>query len=143
DAARLVDLCSGVGLFAGTVGEGRQVVGVERSAAAVADARVNLADHRDLRIIKVALARWRPSPAEVVVADPARSGLGADGVAAVAATGAGLCVLVSCDPGALGRDAALLLSAGFAHVGSTVVDLFGHAGHVEVVSGFVRADGAG
>ena len=38
DAARLVDLCSGVGLFAGTVGEGRQVVGVERSAAAVAAA---------------------------------------------------------------------------------------------------------
>ena len=42
----------------------------------------------------------------VVVADPARSGLGKEGIAAVVGTGAPLCVLVSCDPAALGRDAA-------------------------------------
>ena len=72
----------------------------------------------------------------MVVADPARSGLGAEGVAAVVGTGAGLCVLVSCDPGALGRDAALLGAAGYEHVGSTVIDLFGHTSHIEVVSGF-------
>lgn len=138
EAARLVDLCSGVGLFAGTVGAGRSVVGVERSASAVADARHNLADLADVRLIKVALARWRPSPADVVVADPARSGLGAEAVASVAATGAGLCVLVSCDPASLGRDARLLGAAGYRHVGSSVLDLFGHTGQVEVVSGFVR-----
>lgn len=137
DAARLVDLCCGVGLFAGTVGAGRSVVGVERSAAAVADARVNL-EGVDAKVIKVALGRWRPSPADVVVADPARAGLGAEGVAAVAATGAQACTLVSCDPAALGRDAALLAEAGFAHVGSTVLDLFGHSSHIEVVSTFVR-----
>jgi 23S rRNA (uracil1939-C5)-methyltransferase len=132
---RMVDLCCGVGLFAGALGAGRSVVGVERSATAVADARANLVD-RDVRLVKVALARWRPSPADVVVADPARSGLGAVGVAAVAATGADRCVLVSCDPAALGRDAALLRDAGYDHVGSTVVDLFGHTSHIEVVSGF-------
>ncbi len=142
-ATRLVDLCSGVGLFAGTVGAGRSVVGVERSASAVADARHNLADLPDVRLIKVAMARWRPGPADVVVADPARSGLGAGVVAAVAATGAGLCVLVSCDPASLGRDARLLGEAGYRHVGSSVVDLFGHTGQVEVVTGFVRDDGAG
>jgi 23S rRNA (uracil1939-C5)-methyltransferase len=136
-AERLVDLCCGVGLFAGTLGAGRRVIGVERSASSVADARTNLAD-LDARIVKVALSRWRPSPADVVVADPARSGLGRDGVAAVDGTGAGLCVLVSCDPAALGRDAALLAQRGYRHVGSTVVDLFGHSSHVEVVSGFVR-----
>lgn len=134
-AGRLVDLCCGVGLFAGALGGGRTVVGVERSAASVADARVNLAD-LDARIVKVALARWRPSPADVVVADPARKGLERAGVGAVAATGAGLCVLVSCDPGALGRDARLLAEAGYRHVGSQVIDLFGHASHIEVVSGF-------
>ena len=137
DAERLVDLCCGVGLFAGTVGAGRSVVGVERSASSVADARHNLAD-LDARIVKVALARWRPSPADVVVADPARSGLGRDGARAVAATGAELCVLVSCDPAALGRDADLLRAAGYRHVGSVVVDLFGHTSHIEVVSGFIR-----
>lgn len=136
-AERLVDLCCGVGLFAGTVGAGRSVVGVERSASSVADARQNLGDV-DARIVKVALARWRPSPADVVVADPARSGLGKEGVAAVVGTGAALCVLVSCDPAALGRDAALLAEAGYEHVGSVVVDLFGHSSHIEVVSGFTK-----
>jgi 23S rRNA (uracil1939-C5)-methyltransferase len=139
---RLVDLCCGVGLFAGALGAGRSVVGVERSAAAVADARANLAD-RDARLIKVALARWRPSAADVVVADPARSGLGAAAVRAVAATGADRCVLVSCDPGALGRDAALLHEAGYDHVRSTVIDLFGHTSHIEVVSGFRFAGAVG
>lgn len=137
DATRMVDLCTGVGLFAGTVGAGRSVIGVERSASAVADARHNLAD-LDVRLIKVALAKWRPSAADVVVADPARSGLGDAAVAAVAATGASLCVLVSCDPASLGRDARLLAAAGYRHVGSTVLDLFGHTGQVEVVSGFLR-----
>jgi 23S rRNA (uracil1939-C5)-methyltransferase len=136
-AERLVDLCCGVGLFAGTVGAGRTVVGVERSASSVADARQNLADV-DARIVKVALARWRPSPADVVVADPARRGLGEEGVAAVVGTGAALCVLVSCDPASLGRDAALLGHAGYEHVGSVAVDLFGHASHIEVVSGFTK-----
>jgi 23S rRNA (uracil1939-C5)-methyltransferase len=76
----------------------------------------------------------------VVVADPARRGLGSEGVAAVVGTGARLCVLVSCDPAALGRDARLLTEAGFEHVGSEVIDLFGHASHIEVVSGFIRGD---
>jgi 23S rRNA (uracil1939-C5)-methyltransferase len=142
DGGRLVDLCCGVGLFAGALGAGRSVVGVERSASAVADARANLAD-LEVRLVKVALARWRPSPAEVVVADPARSGLGSVGVAAVAATGAERCVLVSCDPAALGRDAALLRAAGYEHIGSTVIDLFGHTSHIEVVSGFRFVGGVG
>lgn len=136
-AERLVDLCCGVGLFAGALGADRTVIGVERSASSVADARHNLGDV-DARIVKVALARWRPSPAEVIVADPARSGLGKEGVAAVVGTGADLCILVSCDPAALGRDGALLSAAGYDHVGSVVVDLFGHTSHIEVVSGFVK-----
>ena len=138
DADRMVDLCSGVGLFAGTVGAGMRTTGVERSADAVADARHNLAG-LDTRLLRLPLAKWRPSAADVVVADPARSGLGRTGVDAVAATGAGLCVLVSCDPAALGRDARLLAEAGFEHAGSEVLDLFGHTGEVEVVTAFVRS----
>ncbi len=137
EADRLVDLCCGVGLFAGTVGTGRSVIGVERSVPAVADARHNLAD-TGARLVKVALERWRPSAADVAVADPSRHGLGKSGVAAVAATGAGLCVLVSCDPASLGRDAQLLASAGYRHLGSTVLDLFGHTSQTEVVSGFEK-----
>ncbi len=51
-------------------------------------------------------------------------------------TGAERIVLVSCDAGALGRDAAILVAEGYRHVESVVVDLFGHTGHVEVVSRF-------
>jgi 23S rRNA (uracil1939-C5)-methyltransferase len=45
-------------------------------------------------------------------------------------------VLVSCDAGALGRDAGLLTRAGYRLVASTVVDAFPHTPHVEVVSRF-------
>lgn len=141
-AGPLVDLCCGVGLFAGTLAGDRPVHGVERSASAVADARVNLADLR-AQVTKVALARWRPAAASVVVADPSRAGLGPEGTAAVAATRAEACLLVSCDPAALGRDTALLARAGYRHVASDVVDLFGHTSHVEVVSGFRRLPAAG
>lgn len=133
----LVDLYGGVGLFAATVGGDKAVTLVERNRSSVADARVNLAGV-DATVVRAAVERWTPSPAGVVVADPARVGLAAAGVTAVAATGAGRVVLVSCDAGSLGRDAALLAEAGFAHRGSTVVDLFPQTSHVEVVSCFDR-----
>jgi tRNA/tmRNA/rRNA uracil-C5-methylase (TrmA/RlmC/RlmD family) len=56
----------------------------------------------------------------------------------VAATGAARLVLVSCDPAALGRDAALLATAGYDLVTAQLVDLFPHTSHVEVVSRFDR-----
>ncbi len=139
DARTMVDLCCGVGLFAGSVGgaRGLDVTGVERHGAAVHDARHNLAD-LGATVVRTSIDGWRPSPADVVVADPARSGLGARAVQAVAGTGAGLVVLVSCDPAALGRDAGLLAARGYQLRGSTLVDLFPHTPEVEAVSVFVR-----
>ena len=135
-----VDLYGGIGLFAATCAGDRPVVLVERSKSATADARVNLAHLTgDVRVISQPVEGWRTSPAAVVVADPARSGLGRQGVQKVVATGAARVVLVSCDAGSLGRDAAALVLAGYAHVESVVLDLFGHTGHVEVVSRFDRA----
>jgi 23S rRNA (uracil1939-C5)-methyltransferase len=136
-AGPMVDAYGGVGLFAATVGEGREVTLVEWSSAAVADARVNVPD---AEVLRLDLARWRPSPAALVVADPSRDGLGAPAVTKLAATGATHLVLVSCDPAALGRDAALLAAEGFRHDGSTLVDLFPHTPHVEVVTRFIRSD---
>ncbi len=54
-------------------------------------------------------------PARVVVADPARPGLGGKAAARLAATGATRLILVSCDPASLGRDVAVLTGLGFAH----------------------------
>ena len=131
----LVDAYAGVGLFGATLRPGGDLVAVESSASACADARRNLA-RRPAMIVHVDVARWRPVPASVVVADPARAGLGKLAAAVLAATGAPRIVLVSCDPVALARDARLLDGHGYGHVESVVVDLFPQSPHVEVVTRF-------
>lgn len=134
----LVDLYGGIGLFAATVAPpGARVTLVEASASAGADARVNLHD-RDARVVRTDALRWRPRRADAVVADPPRAGLGKAGVRVVAGTHAPRVVLVSCDAGALGRDAGLLERAGYRFAGATLVDQFGGTPHVEVVSRFDR-----
>lgn len=134
----LVDLAAGVGLFAGTVGRGAErVTAVEPSPSATADARSNLEDLA-AQLVTTTIDGWRPEPADVVVADPPRAGLGRVGVDRINATGAHRVVLVSCDPAALGRDARLLTAAGFALTASRTVDLFPQTSHVEVVSRFER-----
>lgn len=132
---RLVDAYGGVGLFGATVGHGRRVTLVEWSASSVADARVNLPE---AKVLRLDVARWHPAPAAVVVADPARTGLGKKAVDVLAGTGATHLALVSCDPASLGRDAGLLAGHGFRHDGTTIVDLFPHTPHVEAVTRFVR-----
>ena len=132
----LVDLYGGVGLFAGTLADG-PVTLVEESASSVADARVNLVD-RDVRIVRADVEHWGAARADVVVADPPRTGLGARGVARSIATQAARIALISCDPGALGRDARLLSEAGYELHNAQLVDLFPHTSHVEVVSRFDR-----
>ena len=133
----LVDLYGGVGLFASCLGEGMAVTLVESNRSSIADARHNLAD-RAATIVKVAAGRWRPSPADIVVADPPRAGLGKDVVERITATDAGRVVLVSCDPASYGRDAGLLAATGYRLGSTTLVDLFPHTPHVELVSVFDR-----
>jgi 23S rRNA (uracil1939-C5)-methyltransferase len=138
--ATVADLYSGVGLFAGVLGErtGGRVLAVESNHSAVADARINLADLGGARVVRSDVRRWHPSAADVVVADPSRQGLGAEVVPRIAATGAAALALVSCDPGALGRDAGLLAAGGWELASVRLVDLFPHTAHVEVVTGWFR-----
>ncbi|UDY35661.1 class I SAM-dependent RNA methyltransferase [Dermatobacter hominis] len=136
-ATRLVDLYGGVGLFAAVLGTDRPVL-VERSASSVADARVNL-EGTGATVVRSSVERWRPSRADVVVADPARAGLGRDGVSAVAATGAARVALVSCDVASLVRDVGLLADAGYRATGIEVVDMFPNTHHVEAVTALERS----
>lgn len=136
-SATVCDLYAGVGIFSGALAhEGRTVV-VESSRSAIADAAHNLAD-LSLTLVRASVEQWTPVAADVVVADPPRSGLGKRGVAVVDATDADRVVLVSCDPAAFARDARLLVDLGFALDDVTVLDLFPQTSHVEVVAGFVR-----
>jgi tRNA/tmRNA/rRNA uracil-C5-methylase (TrmA/RlmC/RlmD family) len=137
ESTRLADLYGGIGLFAVALGTQRPVL-VERSASSIADARVNLAD-RDATIVRSSVERWSPKQMDVVVADPARAGLGRDGVAVVADTHAEQIALVSCDVASLVRDVELLAAAGYRATGIEVVDMFPNTHHVEAVTSLVRA----
>ncbi|MBV8690630.1 MAG: class I SAM-dependent RNA methyltransferase [Actinobacteria bacterium] len=135
---RALDLYSGVGLFAGALADdGWNVTAVEGSSSAVADARVNLAADT-VDVVHADVTAWEPSPADLVVADPSRTGLAAAGVHTVTSASPTRVVLVSCDPAALARDAALLVTAGYRLTAVTPVDLFPHTPHVEAVSVFDR-----
>lgn len=136
-SGRLTDLYGGVGLFSKCLGGGMSITSVESSTSSSADARHNLAD-LDARVLRLPIARWSPSPADLVVADPPRAGLGADAVGRIADTRAERLVLVSCDAGSFGRDAGLLRDAGYELVSTVLVDLFPHTPHVELVSRFDR-----
>jgi tRNA/tmRNA/rRNA uracil-C5-methylase (TrmA/RlmC/RlmD family) len=83
--------------------------------------------------------QWRPHRADLVVADPSRTGLGRQAVKVLAGTHARRIVVVSCDPVSLARDAGLLRESGYDHVRSIVYDLFPQTHHVETVSTFDRS----
>jgi 23S rRNA (uracil1939-C5)-methyltransferase len=135
-SSTMIDAYGGIGLFAATVG-GPTVTVVESSTSACADALVNLAERR-AHILCTQVEHWKPRRADLVVADPSRSGLGRQAAGVLSATQAARIVLVSCDPVSLARDAGLLRDLGYDHTRSTVYDLFPQTHHVEVVTAFDR-----
>jgi 23S rRNA (uracil1939-C5)-methyltransferase len=146
----LIDLYGGVGLFAATVGRDFDaVLCVERSELSASDAEHNLLSHHESAVVCVDVDRWDAEPYvheryPVVVADPARAGLGARGVETLLLCESQVVVLISCDAASYGRDTALLAEAGYELRQSIVVDMFPETPHVEIVSKFVRthiADG--
>jgi tRNA/tmRNA/rRNA uracil-C5-methylase (TrmA/RlmC/RlmD family) len=98
---------------------------------------VNL-DGIDAEVVCSAVEAWAPRPADVVLADPSRRGLGADAVQVLAGTAAPVLVLVGCDPVAFARDTGLLAETGYRLVDAVVLDLFPQTHHVEVVGRFER-----
>jgi tRNA/tmRNA/rRNA uracil-C5-methylase (TrmA/RlmC/RlmD family) len=141
----VVDLYAGVGLLGGVVADrsgAGLLVSVESSRAASRDASANLAD-LDARVIPgdVGDASWvglTSRPPDLIIADPARSGLGPSAAAVIAGAGAPLVVLVSCDPASLARDARLLAGEGYRLEGVEVLDLFPGTFHADAVSRFVQ-----
>jgi 23S rRNA (uracil1939-C5)-methyltransferase len=139
DASSIVDAYAGVGLLGGVLAErrGASLVAVESNASAAADARHNLAD-LDAEVVEAEVGAWAAASADLVIADPARSGLGRPGVRSLVGTEAARLVLVSCDPASLARDVRLLADAGYGLEQLEVVDVFPHTFHVETVAAFVR-----
>lgn len=143
-ASHAVDAYGGVGLFAATsMSEAGHVTVIESAKSACLDAEHNLGG-RDSRVVRADVSGWTPPagggptpPVDVIVADPARPGLGTPGVRALAAAEAPVLVLVSCDPVSLARDVSLLGAAGYRLEHVEVLDLFPNTHHVETVTRFV------
>jgi 23S rRNA (uracil1939-C5)-methyltransferase len=143
-AVHALDAYGGVGLFAATaMADAKQVTVVESGKSACLDAEHNLTD-RNARVLKAEVTGWTPPtgsgpipPVDVVVADPARPGLGKPGVAALSAAKAEVFVLVSCDPVSLARDVTLMAAVGYSPERVEVLDLFPNTHHVETVTRFL------
>jgi 23S rRNA (uracil1939-C5)-methyltransferase len=147
-AQHAVDAYGGVGLFAVAAMDAvGHVTLIESSKSACLDAEHNLSD-RTATVVRADVSGWTaPSgdgptpPVDVIVADPARPGLGKPGVTALAAAGAPVLVLVSCDPVSLARDVSLLAEAGYVPERVEVLDLFPNTHHVETVTRFAAQTG--
>ena len=130
----IVDAYGGGGLLSALLVPAHvPVILIEENEFATDDAKVNLRG-RNAKIVPATVEDWRPSPAGLVIADPARSGMGPSGVKALAASGAPRFILVSCDPAAGARDVRLLCEAGYQVDAVGVIDLFPHTNHLEMIT---------
>ena len=142
----LLDLYSGVGLFAGALaaglGEAGRVHAVESDLAAVKDARRNLHDLPSVRLVHAPVRPWLASrevtACDLVVLDPPRTGAGRAVVQSVAALGPRSVAYVACDPASLARDVATFEALGYHLAGLRAFDLFPMTHHVECVALLVK-----
>ena len=139
---RVLDLYAGAGLFtallAQAVGATGQVVGVELSAAAVADAEANLADLPQARMMRARVGPEVVEDSDVVVLDPPRSGAGREVMTAILAHAGRAVGYVACDPAALARDVRFAVDAGWQLAQLRAFDAFPMTHHVECVALLLR-----
>lgn len=132
------DLFAGVGLFARKLTAGfERVVAVESAPAATQALAANLkgttgSTMRANTLDFLGRNRTGERP-ELIVADPPRTGLGADITALLAELSPPEMVYVSCDPATLARDLRALLATGYEIDSMVLADLFPQTFHLETV----------
>jgi 23S rRNA (uracil1939-C5)-methyltransferase len=134
----LLDCFCGVGVFGLLLaGRVRRVIGVEESASAIGDARVNTKGVANVTFLHGQAQSVLPSlsePVHSVVLDPPREGCEPAALKALANLAPRRIVYVSCDPSTLGRDVARLGEAGYVLREATPVDMFPQTYHIETVA---------
>ena len=142
----VLDLYAGVGLFttflADEAGEGGVVLSVESDRGASRDARRNLHDFPQVRLVGASVERALQDgslgeSADVVVLDPPRTGA-KKAVAGIVGLSPRRIVYVACDPAALARDLASFAARGYVLEGLRAFALFPMTHHVECVAVLVR-----
>ena len=140
-----VDLYAGVGLFAvALAATGKTpVTAVEGDPESGKDLLRNAAPfYEQLRVkrasVEAFLARGFAAPPTNLVIDPPRTGLSKEAASAIANSGAGRIIYVSCDAPTMARDARSLIDAGYRLVSLRGFDLFPNTPHVETLGVFER-----
>jgi 23S rRNA (uracil1939-C5)-methyltransferase len=137
--ARAIELYAGCGTLSFPLAARLRVIAYEGDAAASGAVRRAQAGHH-LEITQRDLARQPLSPKElagatIVVLDPPYAGAPLQ-MPALAAARTPRIIYISCNPGALSRDAATLRQAGYTLVSATPIDQFLWSPHVETVAVF-------
>lgn len=153
---RWLDLYAGAGLFtaalADAVGERGEVISIEGAPGTHRDAKRNLKDAPQARIVQDrverALAqlghnggggrnrRHRNASIDGIVLDPPRAGAGKSAISRMLALEPGRIVYVACDPAAFARDARQLVRGGYRLESLTGRDLYPHTHHIETIALF-------
>ena len=157
-----LDLYAGAGLFtaalADEVGERGEVISIEGAPGTHRDAKRNLKDAPQARIVQDrverALAqlghnggggrnrdsgrnrRHRNATIDGIVLDPPRAGAGKSAINRMLALEPGRIVYVACDPAAFARDARQLVRGGYRLESLTGRDLYPHTHHIETIALF-------
>ena len=143
----VADLYGGVGLFTVALAErSRRVLTIDSDASAVQDARENIRrqpaarERAVVRESEVLPALRDPEVQQaldwsqaVVVADPPRTGLTADVVAALGERKPPTLIYLSCDPATLARDCAALAAVGLHVERIQPLPMFPQTAHVETL----------
>jgi len=134
----LLDAYCGVGVFGlSLTDEVGQVIGVEESLSAVADARFNAGPADNVEFVKGRVEKVLPSlgaPIDLAVLDPPRQGCASEALTALAGLAPAKIAYVSCDPATLARDTRQLVQAGYQLVEVQPVDMFPQTYHIESVA---------
>ncbi|MGI6207089.1 MAG: 23S rRNA (uracil(1939)-C(5))-methyltransferase RlmD [Anaerolineae bacterium] len=142
---RVLDLFCGVGTLALTLAPyAAEVVGVEPSAWAAADAQANGEDVPNFTIHEGDVVEVLPSLEgnfPVVVASPPRAGLGEALTGAITALRPERLVYVSSDPAGLARDAVFLTQAGYEARTMLALDMYPQFARVQTVALFSQVHG--
>ena len=137
DQWRLVDLYSGVGAPSLLLAHGfKAVLGFEINPQAVFAAQKNAKrfklDHCNFKALPINLALDTIGQADIILADPPRSGLGAEICQAILRLAPKYIFYISCNPTTLARDLSLLASNYDIHK-FYPIDLFPQTIHLETV----------
>ena len=145
---RVLDAYCGIGTIGLIASQhAAEVVGVERNASAVHDAKANarLNEIEHAHFVVADSSRWALAAADagerfdVAFMDPPRAGSSEEFLRALATLGPRRIVYISCGPTTQRRDIDLLSKLGYRLVSLAPVDMFPHTEHVENIALLTRA----